>query len=435
MKVGTFCSNRQTILFDKSENFQVGVPTEDFLGVALPPKLAPIADPDVYTQAIRTPCCGESIATLVARRRAKSASILVSDATRAVPTSLVAASLVQTLLDAGIALENILFVVALGVHRDATQQEMRSFLGAELFGRVRIENHTPYCADQLVFLGTTPQGTPVEVYRRAYECDLHISIGKVEPHCFAGFSGGRKSVLPGISSARAIAANHTAANISHPRAVPGILEGNPVHEDMLAAAALYRLDFTVQFVVNDQLEPAVIFAGDPITCHQKAVSFLRKALVLPIPRIPDILVATTGQPKNIDFYQAVNSLAALDPILTEQTILVLACECPEGFNSPDMLRPFEQTDSLAGLERYMLSHYQIQMDCTLMILRLLKRKVKIIVCSPNLDERTLRNMYLIPCRDQKELMPLAYKLCGKPHPKVFFCPHPQKGLPVLSTEQ
>ncbi len=146
---------------------------------------------------------------IAADNKALSACVIVSDATRKMPTDKAAEVIVKELQDAGIALSEILFVVALGVHRDATEEEMRELIGDELYSKVRIENHRPYDKDNLIRLGNTGYGTPVIVNKRAYECDIHVSIGKVEPHEFAGFSGGRKSVLPGISSEETIILNHS----------------------------------------------------------------------------------------------------------------------------------------------------------------------------------------------------------------------------------
>ena len=124
-----------------------------------------------------------------------------------VATAPMARVAVDELVKGGIELENITFFVAIGVHRPATEDEMRCALG-ELYGKVECVNHTPFDKDNLIYLGDSSNGTPVTVNRRAYECDVHVQIGKVEPHEFAGFSGGRKSVLPGISSEETIRINH-----------------------------------------------------------------------------------------------------------------------------------------------------------------------------------------------------------------------------------
>ena len=294
------------------------------------------------------PGYGKSIRDLVKERNAQSASIIISDATRGVPTHLVAGHIIKELAAAGIEYDKILFVVALGVHREATADEIRSFIGDEYYGKVRVENHKPRDTAYLAEIGTTSFGTPVEVYKAAYECDLHISIGKVELHCFAGFSGGRKSVLPGISGARTIAANHSVQNLLDENSIPGVLENNKIHLDMVEAAELYRLDFTVNFVMNDDLLTSGIFAGSMNSAYSAAVRFLRNYCEVKIPEKPDIIVSSTGKPKNIDFYQAVTSLVALVPVLTPDITVVLLCQCPEGINSKDMMRPFEAASTVEG---------------------------------------------------------------------------------------
>lgn len=430
-KITLTVKDNRAYYVDEEDCASFSIPAEDSLGLIHMQDIPPIRDPQLFEREIINPSYGRSIRDLAKGMNAASASIIISDATRGVPTHLVSGYIIRELVASGIKYENILFVVALGVHREATEDEILSFIGDEYYGKVHVENHKPHDDASLVEVGVTSFGTPVMVYKAAYECDLHISIGKVELHCFAGFSGGRKSVLPGISSAGTIAANHSFQNLSDINSVPGVLDNNRIHLDMVEAAKFYRLDFTVNFVLNDDLLPAGIFAGEMEAAHSAAVQFLRKYCEVLLPERPDIIVSSTGRPKNIDFYQAVTSLAALTPILTPDIIVVLLCECREGINSIDMMRSFEATLTVEDAESYMIANYEIQMDCALFILNLLKKGIKIIVCSPNLADKDLETMHLFPCQDNKKLMELAYQVCGKENPKVLFYPHPQKSLPIL----
>jgi nickel-dependent lactate racemase len=371
---------------------------------------------------------GETITEMAKRKNAKSACVLVSDATRNVPNSLVAGLVVKALTDGGVPLSGIRFFVALGVHRDATEAEMRGMLGESLWGKVSIENHTPYDKSNLIYLGTTACGTPVEVNKRAWECDLHLSIGKVEPHEFAGFSGGRKSVLPGISSERTILSNHSPRMLYCEGSIPGALEGNPIHQDMVETANLFRLDYTISFVLNCEGEPAAVFGGSMLQSHAAAVKFSREYIDVLVGH-PDIIVTTPGSPLNIDFYQSLKPLIALTGAVDEHTTIALYCACPEGINSEDMMVPFRATDSLEEMVHFVVNHYRIQMDHALLLSKILKKRVKLLAWSPNVAEQDLKRMYFIPCTGASDLMKKAYEACGKEHPRVLFFPQAQKSLP------
>lgn len=425
-------SNDQACYYDNIEDLEIRLPADECIGMATIAQMPAITDPDVYRKIIQEPVSGKRLSELAKERHAKSACIIVSDASRQVPTEKVNDYIISELLDAGIQLKQILFVVAIGVHRPATPEEMRTFVGDTYYGKVQIENHTPFEQENLIYLGNTKYETPVEVNRRAYECDLHISIGKCEPHEFAGFSGGRKSVLPGISSELTIVTNHRPENLYSNYAVPGVLENNPTHLDMLEAAKLFRMDFTVNFVVNDRLEPSAGFAGGLEEAHAAAVSYIRRYCGVQLQEKPDIIITTPGKPLNLDFYQSMKPLIALTDILDETTTVVLYSECPEGVQSDDMLRPFKSSDSIEEMEQYLLRNYKIQMDHALLLAKILRKGTKIIISSPNISNDVISSMYMLPCPDRNKLLETAYQVSGKDHPRVLFYPQPQKGLPRLT---
>lgn len=393
------------------------------------PQIAAMGSEEEIRYRIQHPSASQSLGALVQTRNARTVSILVSDATRAVPTAKLLKWVVEELVEADILLSDIHVFVAVGVHRAATEKEMEDFLG-EFYGKISIENHRPFSKESLWYLGETSRGTPVWVNRRAMECDLHLQIGKVEPHEFAGFSGGRKSVLPGICGEKTITQNHRPEMILHGGAGIGLLEGNPVHEDMVEAAGKYRIDFGVNCVLNNELELAAVFAGGMEESHRQAVDYVREQMGVGIER-PDILVTTPGNPLDIDFYQAVKALIALTEILDERTVVVLYCGCPEGVNSPDMLRAFYSGESLEQVVSYTVEHYKIQMDHVLLLSKILRKGVKVVVCCPNLSEEEIRGMFMIPAPTLQAAMDRACQLSRKAGGKVLFYPRPQTGLAVL----
>lgn len=421
--------NNKARYIDEVENVSIEIPQEFCMGMAKIEAMASI-EKTGYTDSILHPIKGKRLKDIAMERNAKSACILVSDATRNVPTKKVAEILVKELCDGGVSLCEILFIVAIGVHRDATEEEMHGMLGEKLFGKVRIENHTPFSSDNLIALGTTSFGTPAEVNKRAYECDLHISVGKVEPHEFAGFSGGRKSVLPGISSEKTIESNHSTKMLYSKKAIPGCLNGNPIHMDMIESAELFRIDFTVSFVQNAENETVALFSGPMQASHQAAVEYLRQYCQCRFEK-PDIIVTTPGSPLNIDFYQSLKPLIALTEVLDSTITVALYCECKEGVSSPDMLLPFLHSSSLEEMIDYVIKNYKIQMDHALLLSRIFKKNVNVVVYSPNVSAEDISSMRMIPSSSMADMMSKAVEVCGKTKPKILFYPQAQKSLPEL----
>lgn len=386
-----------------------------------------IEDGEVRSKICESPI-GKKLRDIVSEKNAKTACVLISDATRAVPTSIIAKYVVSELEKGGVALSEITFFVAIGVHRPASEAEFRKMLG-DLYGKVNIENHTPFEENNLICLGNTKRATPIWVNRRAYECDVHVQIGKVEPHEFAGFSGGRKSVLPGIAGEKTIRINHRPDMIMDEKSAIGVLEGNPVHEDMQEAADLFRIDFGINCILNESLEIANVFAGELKKCHYAAVDYVRDKMHVKVKK-PDVIITTPGEPLDIDFYQAVKALIALTEIVDESVALILYCTCREGINSTDMLEAFRKSDDLEEVIQYVKDHYKIQMDHVLLLSKILRKKTRIYVVCPNIEDEEIRDMFMIPCCDLQEAVEKASKHLKKDNLRLLFYPYPQTGLPV-----
>ena len=421
--------NGRAVYSDSELGISFSIPEEDCMGMVQTEELPAIDSRESIRKAFLNPVSGKRLADIARERAAKTAAILISDATRGVPTAQLAPFVVEELLSGGVPPEGICFFVAIGVHRPASEAEMKAFLG-ELYGKIRIENHTPFDEDNLISLGTTSDGTPVSVNRRAYECELHIQIGKVEPHEFAGFSGGRKSVLPGISSEETIRVNHRPERILDPRAGIGIIGGNPISMDMEEAAEKFRMDFGVNCILNNRMELAAVFTGGMKESHEAAIGFVSRRLGVNIEK-PDLIVTCPGQPLDIDLYQSVKALIALTEILDGDTVTLFYCGCPDGVNSPDMLRAFSSSRNLEEAVSWTREHYEIQMDHVLLLSKFMRKGAKVVLCCENVSEEDARTMFMTPGGRPEEAMAAARQLTGKEHPRTLFYPRPQTGLPVL----
>lgn len=406
---------------DEEEGRTLLLPKENFLGLfetGNPPSMKP----EEYKTAVVHPVDGgEKLSDIVRRKKAKTACIIISDATRGVPTDRVAPYLLEELAAGGIQDQDIVFVVALGVHRDATQREMQDFLG-EMYGRFRIENHDAFDENKLVYLGETSRKTPVKVNKTVYESDVVITVGKVELHDMAGFSGGRKSILPGVASEETIVVNHRPEMMVDPGSYAGNLKGNPIHEDMLETARMCGVDYSVNIVMNQEYDIAGIFAGDLQKSHEAAAEFLKGFCHVALPEKPDIYVVCPGKPLSIDMYQGVKALIALHSMADENTTIVIYGSFDEGINSVDFLEPFRMYPDLEELKNFVWNNYKIQMDHIVPIREILRKKTRILVVSDNVAEKDLKAMHMEKKATLQEAVDAAMEGCGKARPRVAICP-------------
>lgn len=421
-------SGTKAIYTDAEEGVRLRADASLVIGMEQVPEFPPLPDDYDYAAALDAPSAGRPLGAIAREKKARSACIIISDITRGVPTRVIAPHLLRVLTDAGIAKEHIVFIVALGVHRAATEEEMRSFVGDACYAGCRVVNHDAYDDEALVYVGTTADGTRVRVNKLASECDLRIGVGKVELHEFAGFSGGRKSVLPGIAAEDAILYNHRPERIQHPLAKAGILENNPVHRDMVEAAHLLGLDFVVNFITAQDGSPAGVYTGEMEGSHELAAKRVSEVTALRLDERPDILVVTCGSPFNCDLYQALKSLFAVTHILDAGMQVVFYAACPDGVSSPDMLDALGRFASLDDVDDYVLANYRIQMDHVLPLTALLRTGAGIFAHSANVGDAEFATFRMQSHKNAQAALDAAVARSGKQAPRILFFPQPQKAV-------
>lgn len=416
---------------DEVEQVSFTIPKEDLIGLISGQKVPALKGDAFCRDAIANPIHCQTLSELVKQKHAKSASIIVSDGTRGVPTRSVSGIILDELAAAGIPYEKVLIIVGTGLHRPATEAEYRTLVDEKYYGKVRMISSNAFAPEEFVTVGTSSRGTPIDVNREAYECDLHISIGKAEIHGMAGFSGGRKSVLPGISSYRTILQNHTPQMITDPHTKRGVLEENPFHLEMLEAARMYGIDFCVTFVMNEENQIAGIFAGDLNDSHVAACTFIQSYANVKLPEKPDIFVVTTGAPFNVNFYQASRAMRMLDNCIDENTVVAFYAGCPEGILSDQMLLPFENGRNLEEAEAWMWEHWEPRMDDTLFHMKTLKTGAKFLCYSPGVKREDFETLQCFGADSYEDFLKRAYALSGKAHPRVAFYPMLHKYFTTL----
>jgi lactate racemase len=278
----------------------------------------------------------------------RSACILICDITRPVPNGLLLPIIVRQLLDAGMQAENIMVLVATGLHRPNEGEELEELIGDPwVLSTVQVENHFARRDEDHVTLGLTPRGTLVRLDRRFVEADLKIVTGLVEPHFMAGFSGGRKVIAPGIAHAETITTFHNFKFMSHPLADNCILEGNPLHEEQLAIVRMLGKVFAVNTVIDEHRQLSFVNYGEVVESHLQAVSFIQGYARVFVPkRFHTVLTSAAGYPLDTTYYQTVKGIVAPLDILEPGGNLVIASECSEGVGSHEYI---EAQKRLIGL--------------------------------------------------------------------------------------
>jgi lactate racemase len=295
----------------------------------------PIPQPAAaIAQAIEHPTGSLSLREIAVGKR--SACIVICDITRPVPNEVILPPVLDTIESAGIPRENILILIATGLHRPSTTDEIVEMVGSSIARTYRIENHFGKDLSEHTYLGLTPRGVPAWIDRRYVEADLKLAIGLIEPHLMAGFSGGRKVICPGIAGIDTIRAWHSPAFLEHPRAGCGMVEGNPVHEENTRIAQMAGCDFIVNVVINGKRQITSIMAGDMVKAWEKGVVDCRRQLGVMLDRPADIVITSgAGYPLDTTFYQSVKGMTGVLPIVREGGTIIVAASLSEGIGSPE----------------------------------------------------------------------------------------------------
>ena len=298
------------------------------LAILTPGRVAPTADePELLRAALAAPIDSPRLAHLA--RPGQRVAIVTSDVTRPCPSARLLPFLLEELTRSGVADDDITVVFGLGTHRGHTAAEREGLAGPAPFRRVRCIDSDP---TDVMSVGTTPRGTPIEVFRPVLAADLRIAVGVIEYHYFAGYSGGVKALVPGVCSERTIQHNHRM--MTEPGATTGNLDGNPVRDDIEDAGAMIGVHFILNVVLDEAHQVVAAVAGHPRTAHRagcaKLDAFGRAALDRPA---DVVVVSAGGYPKDINLYQAQKALDNARLAVRPEGIVVLIAECTEGLGS------------------------------------------------------------------------------------------------------
>jgi nickel-dependent lactate racemase len=327
-------------------------------------------------------------------------AIVFSDLTRPMPNDRVLPVLLTELAQAGVPDERIVLVNALGAHRPQTEAELAEMLGDTVVQRYRVVQHNAEDGAQLVEVARNHAGRPVHVNRTYTQATVRILTGFIEPHFFAGFSGGPKAVLPGIADLEAILDNHGAHPLSHPQATWAETVGNPVWEEMLAVAQATEPAFLLNVTLNRQRQITGVFAGDLEAAHRAGTDSVRETAIRPVSQLFDVVITSnSGYPLDLNLYQAVKGMSAAARIVRPGGGIIIAAECWDGI--PDhgeyaqLLREAESPQAL--LDRIMAPGFRCQDQWEAQIQAQIQLHAQVHVYADGLTDDQLRQALVTPC--------------------------------------
>jgi len=259
----------------------------------------------------------------------KRITLITSDHTRAVPSRITLPILLSE-IRSGSPEAEITILIATGLHRRTTEEEQRRMFGDAIVDHEKIVVNDAYKDDDFVHLGTLPSGAELWVNRVAVDCDLLVTEGFIEPHFFAGFSGGRKSILPGVCNAATVNENHSYRAISSPYSNAGTLEHNPIHEDMVCAARMAGVGFILNVALNGEKKVIAAFAGDLEEAHAEGVSFVRSLAQCPGVTGDIVITSNGGYPLDQNLYQSPKAAATAEACCRDGGVIILCASCADG---------------------------------------------------------------------------------------------------------
>ena len=349
--------------------------------------------------------------------------IIASDHTRPVPSKVIMPRLLAQ-IRRGNPNAKITILIATGCHRGTTKDELRAKFGDEIVDKERIYVHDCDEAHMLVNIGTLPSGGECYVNRLAMEADLLVAEGFIEPHFFAGFSGGRKSVLPGVCGRSTVLANHCSEFIDHECARTGVLEGNPIHADMLWAAKTAKLAFICNVVLNGEKQIIHAVAGDLEQAHRVGTDFLA-GLCKAQGKEADIVISTNGgYPLDQNVYQAVKGMTAAEAVVKKDGVIIMLAKSNDGIGGDHFYRQLaDEPDITKTMAAFLSRDRQETVPDqwqTQILLRILMH-AKVIYVS-EMDDATIEKMHMIPAHSLEEAVTRAKALVGTPNPRITAIP-------------
>lgn len=389
------------------------VAEENLLGVYESEVPQAAADPIAEVEnALDNPIGSQKLEELAVGK--KNCVIIASDHTRPVPSKVLMPAMLKRLRSGNPNID-ISILIATGCHRETSRAELVEKFGEEIVDNEKILVHDSSDRSQLCFVDILPSGGELVLNKMVMKTDLLVSEGFIEPHFFAGFSGGRKSVLPGVAARETVLANHCSEFIQSPFARTGNLANNPIHGDMVFAAKKANLAFILNVVINGEKKIVKAFAGDREAAHEAGCAFLKSVCRVAVPTADIVITSNGGYPLDQNIYQSVKGMTAGEAVCREGGVIILTACCNDGHGGAAFYKVLSECasaqtllDSIADIPRDKTTPDQWQYQILVRILT----KYKVIMVTSDCDHEMIRNMKMDAASTIDEALQLAYQYVG-----------------------
>lgn len=376
---------------------------------------------ELVKQALENPI-GTPRLSVIAQGKNK-VVIIASDHTRPVPSKVIMPLMLEEIRK-GNPKADITILISTGCHRETTKEELEAKFGPEIMANEKIYVHDCDDESMLVNIGKLPSGGDLIINKLAVEADLLCSEGFIEPHFFAGYSGGRKSVLPGIASRVTVVYNHNAGFIASEKSRTGIIDGNPIHRDMLYAARAARLDFICNVVINSDKEAIYAVAGDCDLAHRQGIEFLNSQCK--VKAVPSDIVITTngGYPLDQNIYQAVKGMTAAEATINKGGVIIMIAKSNDGHGGEEFYKTFlNEKDVVKMIEEFLArpSEETIPDQWQSQIFARILKDVKVVYVS-DAQDHIVSDLHMIPAHSVEEAIAKADEILGNKNSKITVIP-------------
>lgn len=401
-------TNSLYVLYGKSR-LEFTIPKANLQQVLSPVELPAADETGAILHALRNPIGSPSLTELT--RDVKSVLIITDDNTRPMPSRLTIPLIIGEFCRKPETYD-ITILIATGLHRRMTEAEIDERFGG-LAGKYKVVNHVATDDGSLVSFGRMPSGSELFLNRLVADSDLVIAEGFIEPHFFAGFSGGRKAILPGVAGASTIMNNHSPRNIASPYARSANLENNPVHLECAEAAAMSGLKFILNVALNMDKRVAAAFAGAPAEAHARGCDYVRERMTVPCERADIVITSNNGYPLDRNLYQAVKGMDAAGSAVKPGGVIIIAAECADGAGHQGFIDLITGAKSVGELHESMSEGEPMHDKWQAQILARILKEHTVMLVSSGMDPELVKRMFMLPAKDIYEALGMAFGIAGR----------------------
>ncbi|MBU3217133.1 nickel-dependent lactate racemase [Clostridium estertheticum] len=405
------------------KTIKFNIEKENFIGEILPNKIeVDLMNEEEVNRAMDNPIGSERLKEIV--KKGKKIVIITSDITRPMPSKMVIPVVIKELEEAGVCYSDITIVLAIGSHRPHTEDEKKYLLGESIYNKIRCIDSNPM---DFKHLGFTKRGTPIDIFTEVADADIRICLGNIEYHYFAGYSGGAKAIMPGVSTRAAIQANHS--RMVEEEAKTGNIDTNPVRLDLEEAIETISIDFIVNVVLDKKKQIIKAVAGHFIKAHREGCRFLDLANKIEIKNKADIVITTPGgYPKDINMYQSQKALDNAKNAVKKGGIIILVASCLEGLGEKVFEKWMINASSPQSLIVDIQKNFELGGHKAAAIAMVLQNS-KIFLVS-EMEEDFVRKIFMVPFSNVQDAINKAYQEQGT-DAKVLTMPYGGSTLPIL----